>query len=55
MESWRASFGDDELHNQAARIDDVTMQITPWEAGAALLRVAASSNPAFQRTAFGSR
>jgi predicted HTH domain antitoxin len=34
----------DVLHNQADRIDDMTMRITSWEGGVELLRVAASSN-----------
>jgi len=34
----------DVLHNQAARIDDMTMRITSWDTGAQWRRVAASSN-----------
>ncbi len=34
----------DVLHNQAARIDDMTMRITSCEGASGLLRVAASSN-----------
>jgi hypothetical protein len=34
----------DVLHNQADRIDDMTMRITSCEGASGLLRVAASSN-----------
>jgi len=41
------------LHNQAARIDDMTMRITSWDTGAQWRRVAASSNPSFKRKTNG--
>ena len=44
----------DVLHNKAARIDDMTMRITSWDTGVQWRRVAASSNPSFKRTRFGS-
>jgi hypothetical protein len=37
------------LHNQAARIDDMTMHITSSEAASDLRRAAASSNKYFYR------
>ena len=37
----------DVLHNQADRIDDMTMRITSCEGASGLLRVAASSNAGF--------
>jgi len=43
----------DVLHNQAARIDDMTMRITSWDTGAEWRRVAASSNPSLKRSANG--
>ena len=36
------------LHNQAIRIDGMTMHITSWEGAFDLLRVAASSNPSIE-------
>jgi len=37
----------DVLHNQADRIDDMTMRITSWDTGAQWRRVAASSNKVY--------
>jgi hypothetical protein len=51
----------DVLHNQADRIDDMTMRITSREGRSGLLRVAASSNisldtdPQLQEAASGRR
>jgi hypothetical protein len=40
------------LHNQVARIDNMTMCITSWEGTLDLCRVAASSNtPVYEKTA----
>ena len=43
----------DVLHNQADRIDDMTMRITSWDTGEEWCRVAASSNPTLKRSANG--
>ena len=38
------ALAQDVLHNQADRIDDMTMRITSWDTGKVWRRVAASSN-----------
>jgi hypothetical protein len=43
------------LHNQAARIDDMTMRITSWERASDLRRAAASSNNAIDTDALSAR
>jgi len=40
----------DVLHNQADRIDDMTMRITSWDTAGEWRRVAASSNNSFKPT-----
>ena len=47
-------LGWDVLHNQADRIDDMTMRIASWDTGEEWRRVAASSNPSIERTRSGS-